>query len=179
MFEAYSFDEPWNGPNNSKLATRMPQLFAFAGTYETGKSTSTNFVAITGEETVWPGGTGMVYSDIGDGPSNTIQFAEYNGPAIHWMSPEDLKFATMSFVPGDAAGIDSQYLYPAVSMVDGSAQRLSAEISPAELRAMCTANGHESNFPDSGTEEMEDARLRPLKPTQNPIDSEYSGTAPN
>jgi len=168
LYEAYSFAEPWNGPNNSKLATRMPQLFAFAGTYESGNSISTNFVAVAGDETVWPGGNGMVQSDIGDGPSNTIQFAEYNGPAIHWMSPEVLKFATMSFVLGDPAGIDSQYLAPAVSMADGAVQRLSTEISPAELRAMCTANGHEPDIPDSRAEEIEDARLRPLKPTKDP-----------
>lgn len=157
----------------------MPSLFAFAGTYESGKSTATNFVAITGEETVWPKGTGMVQSEIGDGSSNTIQFAEYNGPAIHWMSPVDLEFATMSFVSGDPAGIDSQYLEPAVGMADGATKRLSADLSPEELRAMCTANGHESDVPDSRTAEMEDARLRPLKPTQNPSDSGHSGTAPN
>ena len=179
LFQAYSFDEPWNGPNNSKLATRMPQLFAFAGTYVSGKSTSTNFVAITGDETVWPRGTGMVQSDLGDGPSNTIQFAEYNGPAVHWMSPEDLKFESMSFVLGDPTGIDSQYLEPAVGMADGSVQRLRAEISSEELRAMCTANGHESELPDSHTEEMEDARLRSLKPTKDQSDSGHSGPAPN
>ena len=85
----------------------------------------------------------------------TIQFAEYNGPAIHWMSPTDLRFASMSFVPGHPAGIDSQYLEPAVAMADGAVQRLSAEVTPAELRAMCTANGHESELPDSHTVEME------------------------
>ncbi len=106
----------------------------------------------------------MMHSDIGDGPSNTIQFAEYNGPAIHWMSPEDLEFATMSFVLGDPAGIDSQYLEPAVATANGAVKRLSAEISPEELRAMCTANGKESDSPDSHMEEMEDARQRPLKP---------------
>lgn len=121
----------------------------------------------------------MVRSDIGDRSSNTIQFAEYNGPAIHWMSPEDLEFATMSFVLGDPAGIDSQYLEPAVGMTDGAVQRLSAEMSPAELRAMCTANGDESDLPDSRTEETKDARLRPLKPTKDPRDSEDSGTSPN
>ena len=69
----------------------------------------------------------------------------------------------MSFVPGHPAGIDSQYLEPAVAMADGAVQRLSAEVTPAELRAMCTANGHESELPDSHTVEMESARLRPLQ----------------
>jgi hypothetical protein len=178
LYNAYSFAEPWDGPNNSKLATRMPTLFAFDGTYESGKSTFTNFVAITGAETLWPPGTGMIQSNIGDGSSNTIQFAEYNGPAIHWMSPMDLEFGTMSFLLGDPAGIDSQYLDPAVSMADGAVQRLGAEITPEELRAMCTANGHESELPDSRTEEMEDARLRLLKPTKNPTGSEPPNTVP-
>lgn len=168
LYEAYSFDEPWDGPNNRKLASRMPPLFAFAGTNQDGTSTSTNFVAITGLETAWPSGMGMVNSDIGDGPSNTIQFAEYNGPPIHWMSPVDLQFSTMSFTVGDPAGIDSQYLNPAVANADGSVRRLEADMTPTELRAMCTANGGESENVNTHTEEMEDGRKRPLKPDVNP-----------
>ncbi len=164
LYNAYSFDEPWDGPNNRKLESRMPPLFAFAGTNKDGTSTATNFVAITGPETVWPPSSGMLHSEIGDGPSNTIQFAEYNGPAIHWMSPVDLEFSTMSFTVGNPAGIDSQYLTPAVAFADGSVRRLDANLSPIELRSMCTANGHESENVNAHAEEMDDARKRPLKP---------------
>lgn len=166
LFKAYRFDEHWDGPNNRKLASRMPSLFAFAGTNETGESTATNFVAITGPETIWPQGSGMVHSDVGDGLSNTIQFAEYNGPTIHWMSPVDLQFASMSFVAGDPAGIDSQYWEPAVAIADGAVKRLSAQVSPAELRAMCTANGNESSIESGHSQEMQDARERSLKPAE-------------
>ncbi len=164
LYEAYSFDEPWDGPNNRKLASQMPALFAFAGTNEEGTSTLTNFVAITGVETVWPPGEGIVMSEIKDGSSNTIQFAEYNGPPIHWMSPVDLQFSNMSFTVGDPSGIDSQYLTPAVANADGSVRRLESELSPTELRAMCTANGGESENANAHTEEIEDGRKRPLKP---------------
>lgn len=164
LFKDYSFEEPWNGPNNSKLASRMPRLFEFAGSPTQPVSTSTNFVAITGNGTAWPPGSGMRQSEIGDGPSNTIQFAEYNGPPIHWMSPVDLEFQTMSFNVGDPSGISSQYLQPAVGMADGAIRRLSDDISPHELRVMCTANGNDSNGPTEHTVEMEDGRKRPLKP---------------
>lgn len=163
LFERYSFDEPWNGPNNRKLATEMPRLFAFAGTNQSGESTSTNFVAICGPKTVWPPKGTMHYLDIGDPHSRTIHFAEYNGPPIHWMSPEDLQFSSMSFTPGDPAGIDSQYLNPAVAMTDGSVQRLTDEVTPEELRAMCTANGKDGRPAPKHIQEMEDARLRKLK----------------
>lgn len=42
LHEAYSFAEPWDGPNNRKLAGRMPRLFAFRGTERPG-STTTNY----------------------------------------------------------------------------------------------------------------------------------------
>lgn len=164
LYERYSFDEPWNGPNNKKLGGQMPALFSFAGSHIAGESCSTNFVAITGSETVWPPSKAMTYEDVEDPPSRTIRFAEYNGPPIHWMSPVDLEFATMSFKVGDPAGIDSQYLDPAVAMVNGSVQKLSSsEISKDGLRALCMANGNDASPADEHFQEMDDARMRELK----------------
>lgn len=164
LYDGYSFDEPWDGPNNSKLARQMPRVFSFAGTHVAGESCSTNFVAITGSKTVWPPSGRTSYFDVKDPHSRTIQFAEYNGPPIHWMSPDDLPFATMSFKVGDSAGVDSQYLDPAVAMVDGSVQRLStSDITEGELRAMCTKNGSDGTPVPTHIQEMEDARLRQLK----------------
>ena len=31
LYDAYDFDEPWNGPNNRKLASKMPAVFACPG----------------------------------------------------------------------------------------------------------------------------------------------------
>lgn len=163
LYEQYSFDEPWDGPNNRQLAGKMPPPYAFAGAHVPGETISTNFVAITGPETVWPS-TKMTYADIKDPHSRTIRFAEYNGTPIHWMSPVDLQFSSMSFKLGDPAGIDSQYLEPAVAMVDGAARRLeSKEISEQQLRALCTANGNDASPEDKHLQKMEDARLRELK----------------
>lgn len=165
LYKRYRFDEPWNGLENSKLAAEMPSQFAFAGTHLPGQTTSINFVAVTGPGTAWPGTTSLQMTDITDGTSNTIFFAEYNGPAIHWMEPRDLSFQDMSFVVDDPQGISSQYLAPAVALGDGSVQRLDLGLSPNELRAMCTAAGNDvPSTPSAATQVMEDARQRPLKP---------------
>lgn len=164
LLESYSFDEPWDGPNNQKLASQMPRFFSFAGSHVSGESVSTNFVAVTGPETVWPPSGSTSYLDVSDPHSRTIQFAEYNGPPIHWMSPVDLPFAKMSFKVGDPAGVDSQYLDPAVAMVDGSVQRLSSsDVTEDEMRAMCTKSGGDGAPVPAHIQEMEDARLRQLK----------------
>lgn len=122
------------------------------------------FVAITGIETNWSPGVGMRYSERGDGLSDTIQFVEYTWRPIHWMSPFNLEFENMSFVVGDWAGNSSQHLEPAVGMADGANRRLTVEISPPELRAMCIANGNDSSRMTEHTVEMDDGRKRPLKP---------------
>lgn len=168
LHKRYSYNEPWDGPNNSKLALEMPELFAFSGEHVVGQSSATNFVAITGPETVWPPGRKMTKPDVKDLLSRTIQFAEYNGPPIHWMSPVDLSFSTMSFKVGDPAGIDSLYLDPAVAMVDMSLRRLSSEeISEDDLRALCTASGNDKAWLGKHFEDMEDARLREKKAAES------------
>lgn len=144
LYDQYSLDEAWDGLNNSKLSTEMPSFYAFAGTHLSGESSAINFVAITGEETMWPSGRHLSYTDVNDLQSATIHFAEDQGLPIYWMPPNDLEFSTMSFKLGNPDGIDSQYLAPAVTMIDGSVQRLSEDITAAQLKAMCTANGYDA-----------------------------------
>ena len=142
----------------------MPAVFGFDGTVEPGVSWQTNFVAITGNETVWPPGTVMRDADVADDHSQTIRFSEYDGPSIHWMEPRDLELSTMTLVVNDKRGISSQYLDPAVAMVDGSVRRLNSDLTPEMLRAMCTAAGGESETNPGMAAEMQDGRFRPKKP---------------
>ena len=57
-------DEPWNGPNNSKLSKRSLEFLHCP--YDPGPATETSYVAIVGPGTIWPG-TGKVkqFSDHG------------------------------------------------------------------------------------------------------------------
>ena len=91
LYKAYNFDKPWYGPNNRKLASRMPALFALYGDHHEG-NTTTNYLAVVGPETIWQGATGVASDALKDGPSQTILIVENRGANVHWMEPRDLSF---------------------------------------------------------------------------------------
>jgi hypothetical protein len=70
LFNEYKFDEPWDGPNNRKLAERMPRTFAFHSSHKPGDTTA-NYLAVVGDETAWPGTRTVKFADITDGVSST------------------------------------------------------------------------------------------------------------
>ncbi len=147
LFKSYQFAEPWNGPNNSRLADRMPKLYAFSGTQT--PTTTTNYLAVVGKETMWPGAMSRKHDEIKDGPSQTILIVENNDLGIHWMEPRDLVFDTMDFRIDNAEGISSWYKQPAVVTTDGAVLRLSKGTTPEGLRAAFTVAGGEKI--DQGT----------------------------
>jgi hypothetical protein len=137
----YNFDEPWDGPNNRRLGERMPKGFAFSGTKF--PTTTTNYLAVVGKDTMWPGREGRKPNEITDGLSNTILIVENNGLGVHWLEPRDLDFATMDFRLDTPGGVSSWYEHPAVVTVDGTVRRLLNLMSPETLRAALTVNGGE------------------------------------
>ncbi len=164
LYNEYKFDEPWDGPNNRKLAARMPRLYAMAGEDRPGNVT-TNYLAVVGPETIWRGGEGIRYDEITDGAGNTILIVENLGADVHWMEPRDLVFADMDFTINSPNGVKSKYVDPAVAMVDGTLFRLTREVTPATLRAMLTIAGGENVAQDgkAGWHLLPDGRDRPLR----------------
>ena len=54
LYDKYSFDEPWDGPNNSQL--HEAAISAYICPSRPGNSrTDTSFVAVVGAQTAWPG----------------------------------------------------------------------------------------------------------------------------
>src|SRR5207248_7211882 len=84
LYRRYDFDEPWDGPNNRRLAGLMPSIYALHGTYEPGLTT-TNYVVVVGAATAFPPGKSVAMADVKDGLSQTILIAENCGAGIHWM----------------------------------------------------------------------------------------------
>ncbi len=141
LFKAYRFDEPWNGPNNSQLASQIPKTFVFHDTKL--PTTTTNYLAVVGTNTMWPGTKGRKREEIKDDTSQTILIAENNGLDVHWMEPRDLSFDTMDFRVDTSEGVSSWYKQPGVVTADGAVLRLSKETTPEALRAALTVNGGE------------------------------------
>lgn len=93
LYDQYRFDEPWNGPNNSKLGSRTPGCFhcpergvdfALAG--------NVSYFAPVGGNTVWPGDRGRRIAEISDGTSNTVFLVEHINRDTNWLEPYDPSF---------------------------------------------------------------------------------------
>jgi len=149
LYKDYDPSEPWNAPNNRRLAPRMPRAYAFHGEHRPGLTT-TNYLAVVGPETVWPGATTRCSKDVTDGLSSTILIVENRGAGAHWMEPRDLSFTAMSYRVNDPAGISSKYQDPAVAMLDGGLHRLRKDLPASTLRALLTVSGGEEVREDAG-----------------------------
>ena len=161
VYEQYDFSQPWNSPSNSKLADQMPQMYAFHETYRPGL-TETNYLAVVGKETIWPGSVARASLDVSDDRETTILLVENHGQKVHWMEPRDLDFNTMDFQINSPAGVSSVYEDPAVVTDSGQVYRL-GDVSKETLRAFLTANGGEV-VPklDEAIGPLSDGRDRPI-----------------
>jgi hypothetical protein len=161
LYKQYKFDEPWDGPNNRKLADRMPRVFAFHSQKRAPGHTTTNYLAVIGDNTAWPHAKQRKTAEVKDDNSSTILIVENRGMNVHWMEPRDLNIDEMDFRINNPNGISSWYDEPAVAMVDSSVHRLKRNIKPDVLRALLTINGSEElQQGNSGWEFLGDGRYR-------------------
>ena len=157
-YNAYQFDEPWDGPNNSKLQeiNSMPVFLCPSNAQPFRGQTS--YVAVVGPNTAWPGATpAKLDVDFPDGVSKTILVVEIADSGIHWMEPRDLIFEEMSFTLNDPnrTSISSRHsekgtwpwsgtdTFVNVLFADGAVKRIAIDTDPKIIRALLTANGGE------------------------------------
>ena len=92
LYNMYRFNEPWNGPNNSKLLPKRDRVYQCPSDVNTEKSesTSTNYVALVGKNTAWPLENSTSLADMRSrGIAKTILVIEARDPNIPWISPID------------------------------------------------------------------------------------------
>ena len=82
----YDFEEPWDGPNNSKLASQMPSCFACPSR---DHGTKTPYKLVNGPGTAFETGKKIGYEDLADGTSNTIALIEDHANPVNWMEPSN------------------------------------------------------------------------------------------
>lgn len=89
LYDAYDFDEPWDGPNNRKLAESMPVYYA-CPTHDpaTLPLGHTCYQAVTGGETAWSVDKPRKFVDFPDGTSHTILVLE-GSDDVPWLAPMD------------------------------------------------------------------------------------------
>lgn len=160
LFDEYDFTKPWNSEANLRLAERMPAIYALHGEYQPGVVT-TNYLAVVGENTLWPGAAKRMTHEVTDKHSATIMLVENVGQNVHWMEPRDLNYDTMSLQVNSPNGVSSKYQAPAVVLLDDSLRRLEDELTEDVFRALLTVNGGE-HLAESGDswKILTDGRLR-------------------
>jgi hypothetical protein len=161
----YRFDEPWDGPHNHRLLDRMPKLYRFHNRRDPGQTT-TNYLAVVGPDTLWPGAEPRRPADVTDNLSSTVLIAENRGLDVPWMAPVDLELGRMSLEFNHPHGLSSWYVTPAMVTADGAVHTVGQDwYDPAVLRAMLTATGGERLTPgERGWRLLPDGRLRPDGP---------------
>jgi hypothetical protein len=88
VYDAYSFDEPWNGPGNLKLLDSLPGLYSctFQPNYQVA-----NYKLVVGAGAAFDANRAPVrYLELTDGSSNTIAIVEDHTSTTPWTKPEDL-----------------------------------------------------------------------------------------
>lgn len=161
LYKQFDLTEPWDGPNNSKLLDQMPSVYRLH-TIDDDHKTSTNYVAVVGEQTMWHGAEPRDSDFVTDGTSNTLLVAEYVGHPIPWTKPEDLLFDEIDLVVDSDSGICSVLTPPAFVTVAGSVHYLPHDTPPEKVRALLTAAGGEKLNYDF--QSSPDGRLRLRKP---------------
>jgi Protein of unknown function (DUF1559) len=147
LYDRYDFREPWDGPNNIRLLGKMPRLFACPSHWGDSSPTDrTNYAAITGPGTMFPGAETTDFGRVSDGSSNTLLIVEAENVDIPWTAPVDLDVRTMSFKINDRKRPSLSSRHPGganVSSVEGSVRFLPERAPPDMLRALITRAGGE------------------------------------
>ena len=154
LYSQYNFEEPWNGPNNSKLKNKMPDIYRCPN-LGTVNSSQTSYFVVVGAGTAFPANRNVGIENfagatdaelmITDDPTTTALVIESATRTTNWLEPNDLllqdllgdgEFERMLDECPDPAGIG-------VVFVDGKYFRISARTSAKDLRSMWTIQGGE------------------------------------
>jgi hypothetical protein len=153
LYGRYRFDEPWNGPNNRKLAAEMPDCYRCLVHDPRRLSCETSYLAVVGAEGPWLGAEPRQRADFTGGLADAVLVLEGPPQHVNWMAPNDLTLADAQRLltapdRGDDAHVDDSGLF--------------TKISSGRVAAM--ANGAVVRLPASSTAEAASALLSPTRP---------------
>ena len=92
LFKQFRLNEPWDSEHNSKLITRMPDVFASLNITRDQRARGlTTYLGPIADKTLFASKDGVTIKQITDGTSNTIMVVDANAEtAVPWTKPDDL-----------------------------------------------------------------------------------------
>jgi hypothetical protein len=153
LYDQYDFNEPWDGPNNRKLASQWTPTFRCPSDPSLPRE-MTSYFYVVGPGRTKPGQQHQRLDDFADG--QTILLVESSSARIHWMEPRDLTVedilagkntaeapcACSNHGRSERGAWRSPGCFLA-AMQDGSVRPISAELDTETLRALLTIDGGE------------------------------------
>jgi hypothetical protein len=95
VYSQYRFSEPWNSEHNRQLADRINGTFICPLDATANSRSWTSYVAVVGDETMWPGKDCRKTNDL-DRTQDTLLTIEIAHSGIHWMEPRDIPLSDIS-----------------------------------------------------------------------------------
>jgi prepilin-type processing-associated H-X9-DG protein len=92
LYRRYNFNEPWDGPNNRKLASLMPDVYRCPSQSDgrVQSAIETNYFMFARPRSISAVGSARTFRSITDGMANTLMLIEASGLRVHWMEPRDV-----------------------------------------------------------------------------------------
>jgi Protein of unknown function (DUF1559) len=151
LYAQFKLDEPWDGPNNRKLAAYMPDVFR--APVQDRKVADTYYQAVAGPGAVFDPGREVKLLDIADGTSQTLLLVEA-GPPVPWTKPADIPFDP----DGKPPVLEGPYTDAVhVAVADGSTFRMKLKPDADTLTGFITRSGGELT-------DLKDLRADPARP---------------
>lgn len=143
IYEQYSMEEPWNGPNNIKLADLIGNVYRCPTHPVDDNDAATSYCLVTGEGTAFLGDHKSTFEDFKDGVSRTAILVEVNRNDIHWMEPKDLSVEQAIQMFAQTAKNQTPSNHPGIINVvkaDASLETLNVATPPEELNKLFLAS---------------------------------------
>jgi prepilin-type processing-associated H-X9-DG protein len=149
LYDQFHLDEPWNSRHNLTLVDKMGDVYRCPVRSPGRTGSITNYVAIVGDETMWPGASSLALKDATDGKSNTLLVVEWSESDVVWSEPRDIPMKELKkwwLVPRQV--LKGKHRHPHgvhVGFVDGHTDSLRPQfLSGPELRSLLTPAGNDT-----------------------------------
>jgi hypothetical protein len=159
LYQQFHLDEPWDSPNNKKLLTQMPKLYAHPYDPEGARLGNTCYRVFTGPATAFPAltlpfndfrrpyhdrGSVMYPASFTDGTSQSILVVEA-AETVPWTKPDELPYGPTMPLPKLGGRFKNGFM---VGMGDGSTRFVSYKVSESTMRAAITIADNDIIGPD-------------------------------
>jgi prepilin-type processing-associated H-X9-DG protein len=177
VYNAYNFNEPWDGPNNKKLLGSRSPIYACPSDPNANApgATQTNYVVVVGPNAAWPDQKSGKHrlDDFRGESSLTIMVVEVANSGIQWTEPRDLSLDTLGLAGAKSSALTvSSYHHPLddfffiydrcgvnVAMADGHIEYLPpGRLSTNNLRKILQIGGYRGEENGSGVTSFDEGR---------------------